>query len=300
MPGILVPKHYDYIAVYLTDRCPLRCSYCITEHNDTKFISGSNATPLLAPEAWAKALNNLDLPNGVPITLQGGEPLVYPGIWELLEQIQHPIDILTALPRNASLKHWLKLSAATLAKLNRNAPYPNIRVSYHVGQNNIEDLVLRVRELEPIVSIGIYAVDHPEHAEAIAFAKSLCEKNNVFFKTKEFLGFYNNKLYGKYLYPEAVSGRLQNKNVVCKNSVLILGPDGLAYRCHSDLYHKRKNLALGQITDSNFIIRDQFTPCKSFGLCSECDVKIKNNHEQKFGYTSVQIKMDLALENAEQ
>jgi hypothetical protein len=32
-----------------------------------------------------------------------------------------------------------------------------------------------------------------------------------------------------------------------------------------------------------------YRDCKVFGLCSECDVKIKNNHDQKFGYTSVDI-----------
>ena len=290
MKPAIIPEHYDYVAVYLTDRCPLRCAYCITEHNDTRFISGTEAATRLKPKQWAEGLNRLQLPKGVPLTLQGGEPLVYPGVWDLLEVLEHPIDILTALPANAQMKQWRKLSNSTLNKLRRDAPYPTIRVSYHVNQNKLEDLIERVKELQELVPVGIYTVDHPDTAEETARARELCSQNGVFFKTKEFLGHHKGKLYGTYKYPESVGGKVVKEEVLCKNSVLIFGPDGLSYRCHSDLYHKRKSLAFGSVTDEHFLVEDKLRSCKFFGMCSECDVKIKNNHEQIFGYTSVTIE----------
>lgn len=290
MGMVAVPRNYDYIAVYLTDRCPLRCSYCITEHNDTRFITGSDAASRLTPQEWANALNRLDLPAGVPLSLQGGEPFVYPGIWELLELLDHDFDILTALPRNAKLENFEKMSPKALKHLNRGAVYPSVRVSYHPGQNKIEDLVERVKALMPLVSIGIYSVAHPNSMSEIARARDLCEKAGVLFKTKEFLGFHEGKLYGQYKYPDASIGKASGQKVLCKNSVLILAPNGTAYRCHSDLYHKRNAFAVGNITDPKFQIKDEFTLCSNYGLCSECDIKVKTNHEQKFGYTSVSIE----------
>lgn len=286
----MVDRSYDYIAVYLTDRCPLRCSYCITEHNTAKFISHREAIPRLEPSEWALGLNRLQLPPGLPVTLQGGEPFSYQGIWRLLDLLEHDIDILTALPRNVSPERFRNLSLKTIQRLNRGAPYPNIRVSFHPGQNRIEELVPRVKELQDLVSIGIYIVDHPDHSREKNLARDLCEKEGVFFRTKEFLGFHQGKLYGTYKYPEAVSGSVANSPVNCKNSVLILGPNGLAYRCHSDLYHKRHELAFAHLLDQNFTVEDKFRSCSFFGLCSECDVKVKTNHLQQFGYTSVTIE----------
>lgn len=286
-----VPENYDYVAVYLTDRCPLRCSYCITEHNDTKFITGTDSSKRLTPTQWAEGLNRLRLPAGVPLTLQGGEPFVYPGIWDLLDLLKPETDILTALPKNVTPERFSRLAPRTLERLNRDAEYPNIRVSFHPGQNRIEELVPRVRELQNLVSIGIYLVDHPEHQREKEQARELCAKAGVLFKTKEFLGFHEGKLHGTYKFPDAVAGKKMQESVDCKNSVLILGPDGLAYRCHSDLYHKRTEHAFAHILDATFQVEDKFRACGNFGFCSECDVKVKTNHLQQFGYTSVEIRI---------
>lgn len=290
MAPVQIPKNYDYVAVYLTDRCPLRCAYCITEHNETKFISGKSTLGRLEPEQWAQGLNRLELPEGVPVTLQGGEPFVYPGIWKLLEGIRHPIDILTALPRSAMNLPWEEMSEKLRVALNRAAPYPNVRVSYHPGQNKLADIIPRVLELKKYVSIGIYSVDHPDSAAAIADAREQCAQAGISFKTKEYLGYHEGKLYGEYRYPDAVVGRVTRSLVDCKNSVLILSPKGDAYRCHADLYQKRHELAFGNILDLNFAVPDIYRPCRFYGTCSECDVKVKNNHEQRFGYTSVEIR----------
>ena len=104
---IIVPKDYDYVGVYLTDRCHLDCPYCITTHHNSPF--GKKDVPELRPEEWVIGLNRLELPKDVPITLQGGEPFLYKGIWKILEDVRHKIDILTALPPFVKKSHFLNL-----------------------------------------------------------------------------------------------------------------------------------------------------------------------------------------------
>jgi radical SAM protein with 4Fe4S-binding SPASM domain len=109
-------------------------------------------------------------------------------------------------------------------------------------------------------------------------------------REKEFLGVWGDKYYGRLKYPEATIGEKAGIKVICKNSVVPISPDGNIYRCHSDLYAKRSAKALGNILQEGFDFADKFRECCDYGLCNECDVKIKNNHNQEMGYTSVEIK----------
>lgn len=295
---IHLPEDFDYIACYLTDFCFLKCPYCITDHNGTQFTSGKEEKFYALPvEKWLEAFSRIQFPEGVVPTLQGGEPFLYREIWRIIEESPTPIDILTALPPVVKRKKFLELSS--LKNLNRGAAYPNVRVSYHIGQNKIEDLAPRVADLQDIMSIGIYLVDHPDFADEAERAREICDKHGVFFKTKEFLGYHDGKLYGNYLFDDAAVGYVTRPVVSCRNSVLIVAPSGDVYRCHSDLYHKRNEFKVGNISDANFKVADTHQPCFVYGLCSECDIKIKNNHHQQFGYTSADIRFPEAEEVAD-
>lgn len=286
MNKIIIPTNYDYIGVYLTDKCHLSCSYCITRHHDAPF--GKVKYDYLQPEEWIKGLNRLVLPNDVPVTLQGGEPFLYKGIWEILDSVEHKVDIMTALPSNVTIEQFNNLASLDWNK--RPAPYPTIRVSYHQGQNNYKELVERIAELQEVVSIGLYYLDHPGMQDEIADLRKYAKKYKIELRSKEFLGGYNGQTYGTFLYPGAAQGKRQGISVLCKNTVVPIAPDGAIYRCHSDLYFNRHDLALGSILTSNFVFPTSHLPCSRFGLCSECDVKIKTNHYQVYGYTSVDIK----------
>ena len=284
---IAIPHDYDYVGVYLTNRCHLSCPYCITHHHGASYRSATMAE--LSPEQWIDAVNRLELPAGVPITLQGGEPFLYKGIWDILENVWHKVDILTALPPFLEKEHFSKLS--TLDWNRRPAPYPTIRVSYHKGQHKYERLIERLAEIKDIVSIGLYYLDHPAYSkEEFERVRSLAQEHGVELRKKEFLGRWNGRMYGTYLYEDAAVGHRMGTRVLCRNTVVPVAPDGTIYRCHSDLYFGRKNLSLGNITDDVFAFRDNHLVCENYGLCSECDVKVKTNHEQVYGYTSVDIR----------
>ncbi|MBI5124451.1 MAG: radical SAM protein [Candidatus Omnitrophica bacterium] len=287
MSKVRIPKDYDYVGVYLTDKCHLRCHYCITAHHNSSF--GKLGISQLSPDDWIEGLNRLELPEGVPVTLQGGEPFLYKGIWQILEKVRHKIDILTALPPFVTKERFLALK--TLEWNKRKAPYPTIRVSYHKGQNDYKELIERIAKLHDTLSIGLYYLEHPAHSEdEIAMMKEHARRFKVELRPKEFLGEYKGKIYGEFLYPDAVRGMRQGRNVLCKNTVVPVAPDGTIYRCHSDLYFNRRALALGNILDDDLRFPDDYLGCDNYGLCSGCDVKIKTNHHQEYGYTSVDIK----------
>ena len=209
----------------------------------------------------------------------------------------YPIDILTALPKTVTVEKFKSLK--TLAWNKRVAPYPTIRVSYHKGQNDYHDLIPRIAELGKVVSIGLYHIDHPGYPEETEKIRKIAVQHGIDFRLKEYLGWFNGKMYGTYFYPDAVIGKVAEERVLCKNTVVPIGPTGHMFRCHSDLYCQRNDLAVAHILDENADFEDKFRDCNFYGLCSECDVKVKNNHHQVFGYTSVEIKFQASRKSVE-
>ncbi len=290
LPKVVVPLDTDYIGIYLTNRCFLSCSYCITNYNE-QFINQKEFREL-EPQEWIEALNRLELPEGTPLTFQGGEPFIYKGVWEILNNIRHKVDILTALPPQVTVERFKELRNLDWHK--RASPYPTIRVSFHKDQNDYKKLVPRIKELKETLglNIGLYHIDHPGYPDLIAEIREYAAKHGVEFRTKAYLGFFGGKLYGGYKYDDACVGKITRKHVRCKNTVFPIAPDGLIYRCHSDLYGRRRNLALGQITDPNLKLEHKHRDCASYGTCIPCDIKVKTNHLQANGYTSVDILFD--------
>ena len=288
LPKTSVPIETDYLGIYLTNRCFLSCPYCITNHIN-KYIN-INSVVELTSEDWIRGLNRLVLPPGVPLTFQGGEPFLYKGIWELLENVHQKIDILTALPPQVTAKSFRALK--TLDWNKRQAPYPTIRVSFHQGQNDHKELVERIKELQEFLSIGLFHIEHPGYPQLTEEIRAYAEKRGVEFRTKMFLGSWNGKLYGRYKYPDACAGGGLGKRVRCKNTVLPISPDGTLYRCHADLYAGRQNLSIGRLVDPGLRIENLYRDCAHYGACSPCDIKVKTNHLQEDGFCSVDIEFD--------
>ena len=141
--------------------------------------------------------------------------------------------------------------------------------------------------LEENFSVGIWAVMHPEQVDIVLAAQERARGEGIDFRTKDFLGYHQGKLYGQYKYANACSGRT-NEQVLCRTTEFLIGPDGSIYRCHHDLYEKLQ--PIGHILDADYQIDERFLPCDSYGCCNPCDVKIKTNRLQQFGHTSVAIK----------
>jgi len=277
-----LPESYNYIACFLTLACNLGCSYCINSLS----AKGFPKRKMLSSRGWIEGLNRISCTTDLPVTLQGGEPSLHPGFVRIINGIKKTlnIDILT----NLSFDTDEFIDKVDPARLSREAPYPNIRVSYHPEQMDLEKTAKKAVKLRSAgFSVGIFTILHPQYKKETAEAKKRCRDLGIDFRTKEFLGELNGKVYGSYFYPQAVYSA-ERKNCSCRTSELILDPAGDIFRCHRDLYKGVSPVA--NLLDRSLKIKDIFRQCANFGDCNPCDVKIKTNRLQIFGHHSVEIK----------
>lgn len=281
LPPLLVPASYNYIAAFLTLRCNLRCSYCING-----FGALSRSRRLLTAQEWLAGLNRLHSRPDLPITLQGGEPSLHPGFYEIVTGVrpETALDLLT----NLQFAPDLFMARVPASRLKRDAPYASIRVSYHPETMKLTELIAKVTTLlGQGYSVGVWAVEHPTQTAAIAEAEARCRAQGIDFRRKEFLGTHEGVMHGSYTYEGAVDSEAK-AHVECRTSELLIGPTGDLYRCHSDLYADRA--PYGHLLDPDLRIEEGFRPCAVYGSCNPCDVKTKTNRFQQFGHTSVEIR----------
>ncbi len=292
MKKIVLPKEYSYVSAFLTMRCNLSCSFCLNAFDKDFDRKGFEE---ISGEQWIDALNRLELGPGVPVTFCGGEPFLHKDFIPIINGIKPEldIDILTNL-------QWGKKGIERFAenvrpeRVKRNSPYASIRVSYHPEQmGDGKKLVEDVKFLKDRgYSIGIWSVMYPssEQLAAINQMQFRCLDAGVEFRLKEFTGRFKEDDYGDYTrYPGSTFQSDEHlRACVCKTSELLMGPNGDVYRCHRDLF--AAELPVGNVGDPNFDIDTRYRSCNKYGQCHPCDVKLKTNHKQQLGHTSVDIQ----------
>lgn len=313
MEPLNLPDTYNYIALFQTMDCNLACGFCLNAFTSA-FTRGKFSN--ISSEEWIGGLNRINTRKGVPITFGGGEPFVYPGFIDVINGIkpETEIDILTNL-------RWGKkgiqkfIDNVNPERLNRDASYPSIRVSYHPGQKFMdpESMVKDVKQLQDEgFSIGIFSVQYPspEQLQAITQMQFRCADADVLFRVKDFTGKYKGEIYGDYSkFPGATNNSfpdmdegvpflpavqiqhskgIETKFCDCRTTELLIGTTGDIYRCHRDLY--AEELPVGNILDPDFQIKDTFLPCSLYGVCHPCDVKVKTSYQQEIGNTSVEMR----------
>ncbi|WP_459934507.1 radical SAM protein [Fundidesulfovibrio butyratiphilus] len=280
-------ERHNYVAFFLTLRCNLHCPWCINLHDGGSRADMSKRT--MDADDWIRAANRLALRPDLPLTLQGGEPTLHPGFYRLVNEIKPEIkcDLLT----NMRFDVEEFIANVPPERFTREAPYAPIRVSYHPGQNDIEELLAKYfRLVEAGFRVGLYGILHPDPGKRghIESTMARCLGLGVDFRTKEYLGEWDGALHGHYLYPGAVMGG-RRRSCRCRTGELLVDPAGGVYKCHSDLLAGRASYA--HILDPDFTEAniDEFRDCACFGECNPCDVKVKTNRFQQFGHTSVEI-----------
>lgn len=286
MNPITIPDNYNYLAFFINLNCNLACHYCINLNEEGSSRKSVHRKPMNGKE-WAEAINRLQIErDDMPITLQGGEPTLHKDFFEIINGVRPDIklDLLT----NFMFDVDAFIQNIPPERFTRDAKYAAIRVSYHPGQNDIDDLILKAKKMADAgFYVGIYSVMVPSNQIHIMGIQERCHNEGIDFRVKEYLGFDGQNWHGTYRYPEAISQKVE-KYCDCKTSELIVGPTGDVYRCHSDLYESRA--PIGYILDPEFKIEEVHRPCYVFGHCNPCDIKIKTNRHQEFGHTSVDIQ----------
>lgn len=296
LPPITPKPDHNYVAFFLSFACNLNCNYCINLHDrGSRLVQAKRRQ--MTPEKWVAAANRLVLRPDLPLTLQGGEPTLYPGFYRFVNEVKPELkmDLMTNLMFDVERF----IAEVPVIRFTREAPYAAIRVSYHPGQNDIDDLIKRTFRLQEAgFRIGLYGIEHPDpkisgHIKEI---QQKCLALGLDFRTKEFLGEHDGVMYGTFKYDGCVSGGVL-KGCDCRTTEIIVDPSGSVYRCHSDLYRGREPIA--HILDPGFDedAIDEFRPCSWYGDCNPCDVKVKTNRFQIFGHTSVEIRNVTDIEN---
>lgn len=276
MTPIKLPEYYNYIEAYLTYDCNMNCSYCLNRYQDL-----TCPRPLRTKD-WIRALARIIPNSDLPITLGGGEPTVYPGFYEVVDTIPNgTVDLLT----NGTFDAKEFMDRINPGKFKRNTKYASIRVSLH-PTTNIKLVMNNMIELKKNgYSIGMWCTDHPEMTNLMLRVRDICNDYEIDFRVKEFLGYYKNKLYGRYKYPSAL-GRSYTSAVMCKPSELLISPDGKVFRCHRDLYNYQNPIG-DMLKNIDF---PEFLECGEYGQCHPCDVKLKYDRHQVYGHCPVEIK----------
>lgn len=264
LPALILPGDLNYIAVFLTLDCNLNCAYCINdpEQAGQRRALFHDPQTALPPQDWVRGLARIPFCADLPVTLQGGEPMLYwgsKGLGEILAGLPHYFDLLT----NFALapERFVRALNGQQSKLQRDAPYPSIRVSYHPEEmerawkgRGFEELVercaaladfgFRVSPVKAESDVGVYMVAHPDNA--VTARMRAAYEGRVPFETKEFLGMHQGRLYGSYLYPfstNLVAAGIHPRPLrcECRTSELLLDPLGFAWGCHYYLYEAWKS-----------------------------------------------------------
>ncbi len=240
LPQLQLPDTLNYVGVFLTLECNLSCSYCINDpqqagQREVLFpITAKSLRKSLTPAEWVRALNRIPFRQDLPLTLQGGEPTLYwgsKGIGIILSGTPHYFDLLT----NFALKP--DVFASNLngqhRKLQRDAPYPSIRVSYHAEEMNrvwhgsgftelvnrceaLRDFGFNVSPLKAESDVGIYMVAHPQNQVTPEMESTYAGR--VPFETKEFLGIPYRQLWQEWCASQLPQGSTSTKisdNFLC-------------------------------------------------------------------------------------
>lgn len=283
LPEIVLPESFNYIALFLTFSCQLRCSYCINHHGGD-LVKGR----WLNGEDWIKGIRRISTRPDLPITIQGGEPTVHKSFYDIVSGINSeiPLDLLT----NLEIDAYTFCAKIPADRFKRKSPYASIRVSYHHGQSDFNKLVAKVKYmLDRGYHIGIWEVDNPDYHSEVIYRQQVAHSLGIDYRLKEFLGPHKGMVHGTYRYKDSVNSKVLRK-CDCRTTELLIAPDGYIYRCHSDLYASR--LSIGHILDPNFSgeMLGQWKSCNVFGRCSSCDTKLKTDRHQTYNWTSVEIK----------
>jgi MoaA/NifB/PqqE/SkfB family radical SAM enzyme len=272
--AIVVPKRVNYIALFLTYRCKLRCYYCIEREAWGETVEMEVAD-------WARWLERLDLrkTEDLPVTLQGGEPTDYVG-WS--EVVQHaPSEMKFHMLTNGMGVSWKEWGNVDPKRFQTpGLTFAPIRVSYHPGYSNdiaVLDAVVGLRKMG--FRAGMYCVDVPSRRLGIAEMARRCMWEGVPFHTKELL----TATHGTYKYPWAKDG-VPKKGWVCRSNELIVSPEGLVYPCAFYMQNR--------INGSEKFV-DGWRRCDLCGKCSYCDVKEKRDRYGKSGYSSVNLGQEM-------
>ena len=193
---MLIDSHgrvHDYLRISLTEKCNLRCTYCMPEEgiklrNKSHFMTGEEVI------AFAKTFVNLGV-NKIRIT--GGEPLVNKDVKVILEELSKlPVEL--SITTNAVLLHdyFALLQELNINKLNISIDSLNKDSFNRISRRNHFEVVMnnirKAIDLGFEVKLNVVVIKGVNEQEVIDFVK-WSERDKVAVRFIEFMPFDGNK-----------------------------------------------------------------------------------------------------------
>ncbi len=240
--------------------CTATCSYCIQNYS---FVNGRMDSPLrrtLPPEHWLKLNAIKNKPESIVIS--GGEPMLYKGLADILEGL-NTFKQITVVSN-------LTLDVTALVERLRSIRTHKIlfECTYHDEAIDLETFISRALILEEaglLGSVRIVDVSSEKTLEHIGkFADhglKLAALYEIGYKDGKPLVYKN----------EDASNLVRKPPVLCKTSLIVFGPTGDVYNCHTKLYWDDKQSSFGNIV-SGFEIPDGHYVCHDYGFCNPCQI----------------------------
>jgi organic radical activating enzyme len=232
------------VRAYLTLRCNLKCDFCVNT-----YVDGGRSLQnyqLLSASQWIYILNSLDR----DIVITGGEPLLYPGLGEIVLGVNPELDITIYSNLMVPLKGnllWLRRKGLAMY------------ISYHPSYGDDHVFIENVRILKQHkVPFTLHAIDvmGREKLEAI------CAE-----RLKDGIPHITIDEDQRNLF-EASSKKFK-KRVRCQRSIILIAPDGMRYQCVSRMV--RRVEPLENLLNEPFTAVCRTVICGDYGYCAPCD-----------------------------
>lgn len=302
-----------YLFLCPTLKCTMSCDYCVqyTANKDVRKIN--NAVD--APKATEWLLKNKISDK---LAVAGGEPTIHPEFRWIIESLHEHFNITVTTNLFSGLFNDMSEFCSWAKK------YPvRWNTSYHPNQGM--SATLFIGRIKIMKSSGVF-VDQVSSVDSnyldentikkLSSAKigwSMQYNTNPFgtntgngiatdfdngevlpkssndirhhnlHKFKDWDRFLNN--YEDYV---EMCGQRSVKKVQCKTDRVIIGPDNYIYPCHATCYRQEKELAYGNIYETDMVEYKEYTNiinCNIFGHCDVCDRSMvlvkKDNYDWK-------------------
>ena len=230
----------QHIHIYPMLQCNLDCYFCQNKFYTDKLPYFR----LTSSECWAIWINNMY--NFHHIDIQGGEPLLFPGIVNLLNSLKyHNIVVFTNLP---------KLGLKSLKFIKTKTNNITLNVSYHplAEKRDIAEFAEDYLQIPKRLKPSLHVIDIPEisykNIRAAFAAKGIyIEGLSAIIPTK------HNKIKNSF------------KTVLCKSNMDCIAPDLTVYPCTGLMLRK-----IGGVHISKYKFNNDFIRCNYYGLCGPC------------------------------
>jgi len=232
------------LRIYLSLKCNLNCPYCVNEQGEVR-ASKSNFK-YKDHKKWSSVINKI----GKNVVFTGGEPTIFPGFTELLNDIDKNIEIAIYSNLKFDVEPFILKIKRPLRFL----------ISYHPQYGSVDIFIKNLLRLKSVkdYNITVHSI--------------LWKNQESFIKTiKDKFSDVGIKLFLDEDQLDDFEGSAQKykKKVRCSRTIILISPDGTRYPCVSKMI--RQKSPMKNIFEEK-LGRDEFTNiCEDYGYCAACD-----------------------------